>query len=212
MRITVPEPASLSDQDLDDLVRAAVAGGGWAFERIWLALSPAVAGYARSRGVRDVDDVVSNVFLAAFQRVGEFRGSGAAFRSWLFTIAHHKIVDDLRIQQRRSGEEELVGDDLTPAVPSAETAALAAMADDHVRELLAGLTPDQRDVLLLRVFGDLQLAQIAELLGRSEGAVKQLQHRAVEQLRKRLPPPGAVPMDGPGPVTNRPVRAITEMP
>jgi RNA polymerase sigma factor (sigma-70 family) len=211
--LEVPRRASLSDQELEDLVRAAASGGGWAFERIWQELSPAVAGYARSRGVRDVDDVVSGAFLAAFQGITGFRGSGKSFRSWLFTIAHHKIVDELRTQHRRSVEEELIGDAMTPAVPSAESAALAALSDDDVRRLLDGLTADQRDVLLLRVFGDLPLAEVARVIGRSEGAVKQLQHRAIEQLRKRVSPPTrAAGIDRGRPVTAQPVAPITEMP
>jgi RNA polymerase sigma factor (sigma-70 family) len=204
--------APMSDQDLEHLVRTAQAGGGWAFERIWLELSPAVAGYARARGVRDVDDVVSSAFLAVFQGLAGFRGSGAAFRSWLFTIAHHKIVDDIRVQQRRSVEQELTVDTDVPLASSAETAALAALSDAEVRHLLDQLTPDQRDVLLLRVFGDLPVAEVARVLGRTEGAIKQLQHRAIQQLRKRVSSAEHVIHSQPGtPVTNRTAPAITEM-
>ncbi|MFZ0323842.1 MAG: RNA polymerase sigma factor, partial [Actinomycetes bacterium] len=78
---------------LDALVDAARAGGHWAFERLWQELSPRVSGYLRGRGVGDADDVTSEVFLAAFQGMGTFNGDGAAFRSWLFTIAHHRGVD-----------------------------------------------------------------------------------------------------------------------
>ena len=87
--------------DLDALVDAARAGGGWAFGRLWEQLAPSVAAYLRRRGVQDADDVTSEVFLAAFLGIARFRGDGPAFRAWLFTIAHHKGVDAVRRPARR---------------------------------------------------------------------------------------------------------------
>src|SRR3954447_11842587 len=90
------EVRSVSETDLDLLVDAARASGRWAFGRLWEELSPAVAAYLRRRGVRDAEDVTSDVFLAAFRGIAGFEGDGAAFRAWLFTIAHHKGVDFIR--------------------------------------------------------------------------------------------------------------------
>ena len=171
---------------LDALVDAARAGGHWAFERLWLELSPRVAGYLRGRGVTDADDVTSEVFLAAFQRIEGFDGDGSAFRSWLFTIAHHKAVDAARRRSRAP--------DLQPYHPvrdlrtatSAEHEAVAAREIDEVKNLLATLSPDQAEVMLLRVLGDLSVAEVAQATGRSQGAVKQLQRRAVAQLQRRI--------------------------
>ena len=67
--------------DLDALVDAARAGGGWAFGRLWEQLAPSVAAYLRRRGVQETDDVTSEVFLAAFGGIGRFHGDGVAFRS-----------------------------------------------------------------------------------------------------------------------------------
>ena len=91
--------------ELDLLVAAARTGGGWAFGRLWEQLAPSVAAYLRGRGVRDADDVTSEVFLAAFRGIGRFHGDGVAFRSWLFTIAHHKSVD---VHRRPATREVLV--------------------------------------------------------------------------------------------------------
>ena len=176
--------------DLDLLVGAARAGGRWAFGRLWEQLSPVVAGYLRARGVRDVDDVTSEVFLAAFRGISRFEGDGSAFRAWLFTIAHHKGVDALR---RRSSGELLVGspglDDMglpERATRSAEDLALDRVADADVVRRLGTLTDDQRAVLLLRVVADLSLAETADVLGKPVGAVKALQHRALARLRAGL--------------------------
>jgi RNA polymerase sigma-70 factor (ECF subfamily) len=180
--------------DLDGLVLAARAGGSWAFGRLWEMLSPAVAAYVRNRGARDPDDVTSEVFLAAFTGLAGFEGDGRAFRSWLFTIAHHKAVDSLR---RGPGRRELPVDVLDDgrSAPSAESGALEHLADEDVRAMLATLSPDQRDVLLLRLVADLELAEVARVVGKPVGAVKALQHRGLARLRKELGRP--VSDDGP---------------
>ena len=175
--------------DLDVLVDAARAGGGWAFGRLWESLAPAVASYLRARGVRDPDDVTSEVFLAAFRGIGRFNGDGIAFRAWLFTIAHHKAADTFR---RRSGREllrETVDDGRTQ--PSAEDTALSGLAETAALQRLASLTDDQRDVILLRIVGDLSIAETARVLDRPVGAVKALQHRALARLRASAVSPEA---------------------
>lgn len=185
-------------EDLDLLVAAARAGGGWAFGRLWETLAPVVAAYLRARGVRDADDVTSEVFLAAFRGIARFDGDGAAFRSWLFTIAHHKGVDAVRRPASRDVLVDAVAAlgtldsvDADPGArtqPSAEEAALERIAEADALRLLDGLTDDQRNVLLLRVVADLSLAETAEVLAKPVGAVKALQHRALARLRAHLSP------------------------
>ncbi|MGH8895038.1 MAG: RNA polymerase sigma factor [Actinomycetes bacterium] len=172
-------------RDLDLLVDAARAGGGWAFGRLWEALSPSVAGYLRARGVRDVDDLTSEVFLAAFRGLRGFSGDAGAFRSWLFTIAHHKAVDELRRGPRtREIATDIIDDGRVSA--SAEDAALEGLGDADAIRLLGTLSAAQRDVLLLRVVADLSLEETATALGKPVGAVKQLQRRALAGLRRTL--------------------------
>lgn len=174
--------------DEDALVHAAAAGGSWAFGRLWQLLSPTVAAYLRSRGVRDVDDVTSEVFLAAFARIGQFTGGGTDFRRYLFTVAHHKSVDDVR---RRFGPQVPRQVELDAAAdprrePSAEDAALAGRLSPQLQAALAELPVAQREVLLLRLVADLDVDAVAEVLDRTPGAVKQLQHRALGTLRRTL--------------------------
>jgi RNA polymerase sigma-70 factor, ECF subfamily len=179
-------------EDLDQLVAAARSGGGWAFGRLWEQLAPAVAAYLRSRGVRDADDVTSEVFLAAFRGIARFQGDGAAFRSWLFTIAHHKGVDALRRPASREVLVDAVGgggaNELARGCSerSAEDVAMDRIGADGALRRLATLTDDQRAVLLLRVVADLSLAETAEVLDKPVGAVKSLQHRALARLRAAL--------------------------
>jgi RNA polymerase sigma-70 factor (ECF subfamily) len=170
-------------EDIDLLVDAARAGGGWAFERLWAALSPQVAGYLRARGVPEPDDVTSEVFLAAFRGIDRFTGDGRAFRTWLFTIAHHKGVDAFRSAPREWATQDV---DDGRVWPSAEDVALDELAAEDVAALFARLSDDQRAVLVLRIVGELTLAEVAIALGKPVGAVKSLQHRGLARLRKMI--------------------------
>src|SRR5262249_8319853 len=126
-------------------------------------------------------------FLAMFRNIGTFDGTEANFRSWIFVIAHRRLQDERRRRIRRpvaSSFDETMAD-ATPA-PAAEAAALRAVATDRIGALWARLAPDQRDVLLLRIVGDLTVDQAAEVVGKSAGAVKQLQRRGLDAIRRLL--------------------------
>jgi RNA polymerase sigma-70 factor (ECF subfamily) len=184
---------------LDELVEQACAGSAVAFEAIWRTLSPVVAGYLRGRGAQDVDDLTSEVFLGAFQGLPRFEGDGAAFRRWLFTIAHHRSADDRRLRVRRSVEGSYEPETDPRRVRSAEEDALSHLTQLEVRTLLADLPEDQRNVLLLRLVADLPVSDVAAVMDRSPDAVRQLQHRALARLRRRLAQPHEpVTGDNPG--------------
>lgn len=187
-------------EHLDDLVRSATSGDGRAFGLLWERLSPLVAGYLRGRGASEPDDLTSDVFLAAFRRMGRFDGDGAAFRRWVFTIAHHRLVDDLRRRRSRGVSVPYEPDADPRSSVSAEDVALDGLGDGEVGRLLGLLTEDQREVLVLRVVGELSLAEVADVLGKPLTAVKSLQHRGLERLRREtLPVP--VSRDGTDPMT-----------
>lgn len=167
-----------------DLVVAVREGQAWALTEIWQRHAASVTGYLRGRGATEPEDMTSDVFLAVFERVGGFHGDDEALRSFVFTVAHHKMVDDLRRRGRR-GESAAYEPETDPRVEaSAETMAMSAIGDQRVDELLETLSPDQRDVVLLRVVADLSLEQTASVLGKRVGAVKALQHRALASLRR----------------------------
>ena len=173
---------------MDAAVARAKVGDRPAFGQLWLDLSPRVAAYLRSHGVADAEDVTSEVFLAVFRQMDRFSGGGAAFRALVFTVAHRRQVDWHRQRTRRG--TWLTLDDLgsEPVSPSAESAALAALADEQVVAALGTLTSDQRSVLALRVVAELSLEETAAVLGKDLGAVKSLQHRALARLRRKLSP------------------------
>lgn len=165
---------------------AARTGEAWACARIYEDLKRPVVAYVRLRGALDPDDVTSEVFLGVFRDLHRFSGDEDDFRAWVFTIAHRRVVDTWRRRSRRPTTEPLP-DGWEPSGGDAEEDALAALGAREVEALLSRLTPEQRDVVLLHVVADLPLAEVAEVMGRSVGAVKSLQHRALRALRRHLP-------------------------
>lgn len=144
--------------------------------------------YVRLRGARDPDDVTSEVFLQVFRDLGRFTGDEAGFRAWVFTIARRRVLDDHRRRARQpvtqpllceAAAANLVGGDV-------ELDALRVLGDERVEAMLADLTDDQREVVVLRIVADLSLKQVAAATGRSLTAVKAIQHRALDALRRSL--------------------------
>ena len=178
------------------ILEAARADAPWAYARLYEWLAGPVAGYLRAQGAPDADDLTSEVFLGVFQGLGRFEGTAEQFRSWVFTIAHRRLTDDRRRRGRR-GTAVPLDEAAVPAVPGADGAALDRLGGTWVTEALAGLAPDQRDVLLLRVLADLTGEQVADALGTRPGAVKALQRRGLAALRRKIDA-GAYPSEALG--------------
>ena len=175
----------------DDVLAAARAGAAWAFEVLYRDLSPAVTGYLRLHGALDPDDLASETFLAVFRGLAGFSGDEDGLRSWVFTIAHRRLVDDWRRRSRRPQLADDV-DDLLPETPGGdvEDDVLTRLGTETVHRMCAGLPADQRSVLLLRVLADLTVEQVAAVMDRSVGSVKALQRRGLRRLRAELEPAG----------------------
>jgi RNA polymerase sigma-70 factor (ECF subfamily) len=170
----------------DDVLVAAQAGAAWAFEVLYRDLSPVVTGYLRLHGAADPDDLASETFLGVFTGLAAFRGDEEDFRSWVFTIAHRRLIDDWRRRSRRPQVSDDAGDLALRPGGDAEEDALVRIGADDVHRLCSELPDDQRSVLLLRVLADLTVEQVASVMGRSVGATKALQRRGLRTLRDRL--------------------------
>ena len=193
-RPTTPPNRSRRDLPVTALVDNARAGCPIAFEHLYRRFAGQVASYLRWHRASDPDGLTNDVFAQVHRKLGGFEGDDRSFRSWLFTIAHHRMVDDRRRSSRQPMVQGEVGVDDTTAADwgDVEEDAFALLSHDSVRELLGVLSPDQRDVVLLRVVADLSVEEVARLLGKREGAVKALQHRALASLRRHLENQGAL--------------------
>jgi RNA polymerase sigma factor (sigma-70 family) len=170
-----------------ETLEAARSGDEDALERLYRDTAPLVLGYARANGAREPEDVAQDVFVAMVTRLGSFVGNERAFRSWLLTITHRRLVDEIRRRSRRPvaeiEEQELLD---RPAPGTAEDQALARLRAGGVLDAIDRLTPNQRSVLLLRMLADLPIAEIAEIVGKPESAVKALLRRALASLDRKL--------------------------
>lgn len=173
----------MSKVDLGEVLPAAALGEPWALRIVYDALAPQVHGYLRARGAADPDELTSDVFLTVFNRLPALTGGVSGLRTFTFSVAHARLVDSLRKQNRRPAEVpyETVRD--ARRSPSAEDVAEQAASAARALELLARLPEDQRTVLALRIIGELSLEEVAGAIGRSVGAVKQLQRRALIALK-----------------------------
>jgi RNA polymerase sigma-70 factor (ECF subfamily) len=181
-----PGGAAPRHQNFETLLAAAQAGAPWACTSIWVEFAPAVSAFLRARGSREPDDVTSEVFIAVFDRLSTFEGGPTELRSFIFSVAYRRLVDELRMRSRRGEAAEFTVEIDPRQVPSAEQEAISRIGDASALRLLDQLPPDQRDVMILRIVADLTIEQIAEVVGKREGAVKALQRRALESLRKKL--------------------------
>jgi RNA polymerase sigma factor (sigma-70 family) len=169
------------------ILAAAQAGGDWAWRELYGATAPLLTGYLRARAVPDADDIVGETFLRIVRSIDRFEGDESNFRTWVFTIGRNLVIDDVRRRARRPVEAEsnervaVVG-----PTGNVEDDAMQAFGHRHVRAILDRLSPDQRDVLLLRILGGLTIAEIAQVMGKRDGAVKMLQARGVAALRNEI--------------------------
>jgi RNA polymerase sigma factor (sigma-70 family) len=182
----VPGQARRQPQGLDELVDSARSGSVAAFEGIYRVLAAQVLSYLRWHRVSDPDGLTNDVFAQVHRKLSSFQGDEQGFRSWVFTIAHHRMIDDRRRSQRQPVVDSAVEVEDHRSAGDVEDDALAVMGSDRIRDLLAVLSSDQRAVVLLRVVADLSVEEVASILGKREGAIKALQHRAMASLRRHL--------------------------
>ncbi len=128
--------------------------------------------------MRDAEDLTGDVFVNVARGISKFRGDDDAFRRWVFTIAHHRLIDEYR-RVGRSAETTMAD---VPEVPSSMT----PLADEELITALATLTDEQRQVVTLRFLADLSLRDVAKIIDKRPGAVKMLQARGLGALKTAL--------------------------
>ena len=164
---------------------AAKAGADWAWAVLYRELAGPVTGYLASRGAPEPEDLAAETFLQVARNIQSFEGGEEAFRSWVFVIAHRRLIDTRR-KKRREPDLSTLPDDDHHSGGDVEGEALDRLVTGELRLALEILTEDQRDVLSLRIIGNLTLEETAEAVGKRVGAVKALQRRGLIALREHL--------------------------
>ena len=169
------------------LVEQAQRGDRAALEELYLLHFDRIYSYLHmSVGSRhDAGDLTTQTFVKMLEAIGRFQWRSVPFSAWLFRIAHNLAMDHFRASRRWQPEED-VPEAAHGEETSAEEQALAALGQTSMLALIERLSPEQRQVLTLKFVFRFSNAEAATILGKSEGAVKSLQHRALASLQKHV--------------------------
>jgi RNA polymerase sigma-70 factor (ECF subfamily) len=173
-------------QDEESLVRRAKQRDQKAFGELYEQHFDRIYRYVALRigDKTEAEDMTQQIFLKALQSISSFQWKRIPFAAWLFRIAHNQVVDHLRKRNKQAAvlpDESLLSSDNNPQL-------LTERRLDTEQLLLATkrLTEAQRQVISLRFTSELSIAQVAKIIGKSQGAVKALQHSGIIALRKIL--------------------------
>lgn len=172
---------------LDELAARTRDGDAAAFEEVYFRLVDDVYGYVRSQcsSSADAEDIVSTIFLRAWQYARQYRAGTGAYRKWIFGIARNEVRNTWQKERRaRELQTALERDRATEAVESATLP--PAREEPALERAIAELTEEQREVIILRFLNGKTPAEVARILGKREGSVRALQHRALRKLRSAV--------------------------
>jgi RNA polymerase sigma-70 factor (ECF subfamily) len=189
------EQAASSEEDEADrtrliaLVELARGGDSEAFGLLYDHYQPSVYRflYYRTRSVTLAEDLTSETFFRALRSMNNFRWQGRDFGAWLMTIARNLTADHYKAGRTRL---ELTTEDMSlhdDATDGPEDAVLEGITNELLLSALSELATEQRECIIMRFLQGMSIAETALALGRSEGAVKQLQLRGVRNLAKLVP-------------------------
>jgi RNA polymerase sigma-70 factor, ECF subfamily len=183
----LPSPSGVAQSEIRALVERAQKGDRDALEELYLIHFDRIYGYLHMTvGNRhDAEDLTTQTFLKMLESIGRFQFRSAPFSAWLFRIAHNLAMDHFRASRRIQLEEE-VPEPAGDAEVSAEVEAFQSLGRGSMLDMIEELSPEQRQVLTLKFVFDFSNGDVATILGKTEGAVKSLQHRALVALQKRM--------------------------
>jgi RNA polymerase sigma-70 factor (ECF subfamily) len=158
------------------------AGSRDALATLWRTHHAAVVRYLRAKRIGSPEDVASQVWIDVARSIDRFEGDADDFRRWLFTIAHRRSVDEVRRAVRRAGDPR------AEPVPSdgADVEQERNGALERAIELVSQLPDNLAEAVMLRVVNDLSIADVASVMGTTEGNVRVLVHRGVTRLRRMM--------------------------
>jgi RNA polymerase sigma-70 factor, ECF subfamily len=177
-----------SQESFAGILAAAKTGAEWAITALYREHQGSLLRYLRAQAGAEGEDLASEVWLQAAAGLGRFDGDDAAFRHWLFTIAHRRLIDARRRQARRNAIVHSLAESPAQGQESndPEKSALRVSDSEEALARIATLPPDQAEIVLLRVIGGLDVEEVASIVGKKPGTVRVLQHRALKRLEREL--------------------------
>jgi len=173
-------------QEEESLVRRAQQRDEEAFARIYEEYFDKIYRFVTFRigDQTEAEDVTQQVFIKVLHSISSFKWKGIPFSAWLFRIARNQVIDYVRKKKRYATvplDERVADSDIDP-----QSATERKLDIERVLAATKQLTDSQREVISLRFTSELSVAEVARIMGKSEGAVKALQHSAIAALRKVL--------------------------
>ena len=179
---------SAPGDDLDEVVREALSGDNAALGVLYDSLQPSLVRYLSWQEPSAGEDLAAETWLVVAERLSSFEGDGRAFRAWLFGIARRRLSDHRRRLVRRR-TFPVSGDLLDEHAGREDPESLAIetlSSEEAIAQLTSLLSPDQAEVMVLRVVGGLSVEETAGVVGKRPGSVRVLQHRALRRLARKL--------------------------
>lgn len=167
--------AHVDAQKYDQLVDEAIHGSDLAFTSLWRHFQPRMVRYL-AMFTNEPEDLCSEVWIKIAASIGSFQGDTRAFKGWIYTIARNAATDLARTKKRQGTSVELNETDWT-----SENSTMV-----EVMDLIKRLPKDYAEVILLRVVADLEVNDVAEIVGKEPGNVRVLTHRGLKQLSEML--------------------------
>jgi len=171
----------------EDLVRRVRANEPLAFEELYERYSPRVFGYLFQRlngDAEEAEDLTADVFTRVYEKIDAFQPQGAPLSAWVFRIAHNRLIDTIRRRPRATQVTLEDAPELAAGPVFGDVGQQVAM--DQIKAGLGRLTPEQRQVIVLRFLEGKSLAETAAIVQRNEDAVKKLQARGLASLRRGI--------------------------
>ena len=169
------------------LLAAARSDDEEAFSVLWRDANPALLRYLRVVTPEHAEDVAAETWVQVLRGLQAFTGDESAWRAWLFTIARRRVLDQVRHRNRHPSEplDDIQAAEM-PYAPGAEQVAMDNIATEGAIALVSQLPEQQAEVIMLRVVAGLETEVVADMLGRSPGAVRVAAHRGLKRLATLL--------------------------
>ncbi|HZD00053.1 MAG TPA: sigma-70 family RNA polymerase sigma factor [Actinomycetes bacterium] len=171
----------------NEVLEAAAGGDERAFAVLWRDLQPGLLRYLKVMAPGVAEDLASETWLDVIRGLPRFEGTELGFRAWVFTVARHRVADWRRRMVRQPAipvPANLLPQQAAPDDPAGT--AVEAISTAAALALIAELPPDQAEVVALRSVAGLDVARVAEIVGKQPGAVRVLSHRGLRRLAERL--------------------------
>lgn len=176
------------EENLEKLIEKAKDGKVEALGELYDIFVDKIYGYVHYKvgNEEEAKDLTENIFLKVLENIKYYRGGRSSFTAWLFTIAKNLIINYYKERSRSQTVSLNALSEKQSQTETPEEAALKTFSQEMVYQALSQLTEEQQQVIVLRFFSNLSNREIGEIVGKSEGAVKSLQHRALRTLYRLL--------------------------